>query len=192
PTITDLTFDNPLMTDVIRLFALVLPFDALIKTIGSAFRSIEMPGHQVLTTSVGLQAFRLAAIAVAVALGAAFVGVIAAMVVAWVVAFVFGLWLVLSHTSFRPTFGESSRDELVEFYNFSVPLTFSQAGSFLQSKIDILMLGFLVSTAGGVGVYRVAVGLVGLLTLPLNGVNKLFPPIAAGMYAREEMDERKA
>lgn len=189
PVITDLTFENPLMTDVIRLFAIVLPFDTLTKTIGNVFRSIKLPEYQVLTTSVGLQAFRLGAIAVAIAIGAAFVGVIAAMVVGWIIAFGFGLWLILSRTSLRPTFSESSKDEIVEFYNFSVPLTFSEAGSILQNRVDILMLGVLVSTAGGVGVYRVATVLGGFLTIPLTGFNNLFPSIASGMYAREEFAE---
>ena len=188
PMITELTLDNPLMTDVIRLLALALPFSEMISTIGTAFQSIEWQGHQMLTSSVGLQAFRLGAIAVAIALGATFIGIMAAMVAAWIIAFGFGLLLLLSRTSFRPTFGRSSKDELIEFYNFSVPLTLTQAGSVLQSRVDILMVGFFLSS-GAVGVYNVAAILSRFLTMPLTGFSKLFPPIVSGLYARDEIEE---
>lgn len=188
PVVTDLTLNNPMMTDVIRLFAIVLPFKELGETIGYVFQSVEMQGHQMLTSSVGLQAFRLAAIAVAIALGAAFIGIIAAMIVAWIVAFGFGLLLLFSRTSFRPTFGGSSKDELVEFYNFSAPLTLTQAGSVLQSRVDILMVGFFLS-GSAVGIYNVAAVLSRFLTMPLTGFSKLFPPIASGLYARGEIAE---
>ena len=188
PVITDLTLDNPMMTDVIRLFAIALPFRELGETIGMVFQSIEMQGHQMLTSSVGLQVFRLAAIAVAIALGATFIGIIAAMVVAWVLAFGFGLLLLFSRTSFRPTFGKSSKDELVEFYDFSVPLTLTQAGSVLQSRVDILMVGFFLS-GSAVGIYNVAAVLSRFLSMPLTGFSQLFPPIASGLYARGEIAE---
>jgi len=188
PVITDLTLDNPMLTDVIRLFAIALPFRELGETIGRVFQSIEMQGHQMLTTSVGLQAFRLAAIAVAIALGAAFIGIIAAMVVAWVLAFGFGLALLFSRTSFRPTFGKSSKDELIEFYDFSLPLTLGHAGSVLQSRVDILMVGFFLS-GSAVGIYNVASVLSRFLRMPLTGFSKLFPPIASGLYARGEIAE---
>jgi O-antigen/teichoic acid export membrane protein len=187
PTITELTLGRPLLTDVLRLFAIILPFNTFINIIASVFQSIELPEYQMLSSTVALPAFRLVTIGVAIVLGASLIGVVAAMIVAWVLTFGFAVALFLSRTDFRPTF-RSSRKEMSEFYNFSVPLTFSQAGSFFQNRVDILMVGFFLS-GSAVGIYNIATVLSRFLTMPLLGFSQMFPPIASRLYTNGELAE---
>ena len=190
PLLTRLTLNQPLLTDVFRVFALTLPFQTLNGCVSSAFRSIELPGYQVLTSDVGRQVFRLIMVAIAVAIGASLVGFIAAMVVAWVLTFFFGVGLLLSRTDFRPQL-KGTQPGIREFFDFSVPLSLSDMGSLLQNKVDILMVGiFLPGSA--VGIYNISAILSQALTIPLIGFNTMFPPIAARMYSKGKLADLEA
>ena len=185
PTLTRLTLNQPLLTDVLRVFAFVLPFQTLNGCVASVFRGIELPGYQVITSSVGRQVFRLITVAVAVVLGASVVGMAAALVAAWILAFFFGAGLLLSRTDFRPGI-RGSQPGLREFYNFSLPLTLGDVGTMLQNRVDVLMVGLFLS-GSAVGIYNLSTVLAQSLRLPLIGFNTMFPPIAARMYGNGEL-----
>ncbi|MFC6723327.1 flippase [Halobium palmae] len=186
PVVTELTLGTPLLTDVLRLFAIILPINSLINIIKSLFKSLELPEYQVILENA-LPAIRLLAVGIALFVGASVVGVVAAIVVGFVLAFGFALMLAFSRTSFRPTLG-NSRENLIEFYDFSLPLTVSQMGTILQRRIDILMVGFFLS-GSAVGIYNIASVLSNFLLLPLTAFSQLFPPIASRLYANGERDE---
>ena len=186
PTITEVTLEDPLLTDVIRLFAAILPVNTLINIVKSLFKSLELPEYQVLLENI-LPAIRLVVVGVALFVGASVVGVVAAIVVGFVLSFGFAVVLAVSRTPIRPTLG-SSTDEIIEFYDFSLPLTISQMGTVLQRRIDVLMVGFFLS-GSAVGIYNLASVLSNFLLLPLTAFSQLFPPIASRLYANGDYEK---
>lgn len=190
PLVTRLTLDQPLLVDVLRLFAVSLPFTTLTGCIASVFRGLELPGYQIISQSVGRQVFRLITIGAVVAIGATVVGVVAAAVVAWVLAFLLAVGLFVSRTDFKPGLS-GSQPGLRKFYDFSVPLTMSDVGGLLQNKIDVLMVGFFLS-GSAVGIYNLSTVLTQALRLPNIGFNTIYPPIAARMYSNDEFEDLEA
>jgi O-antigen/teichoic acid export membrane protein len=190
PLLTNLTLGQPLLTDVLRLFAFILPFTTLTGCIASVFRSLELPGYQIISENISRQVFRLITVGTVVAVGATLVGVVAAAVVAWILTFLFAVGLFVTRTEFRPGL-TASQPGLREFYNFSVPLTLSDVGRLFQNKVDILMVGiFLPGSA--VGIYNLSTVLTQVLTLPSTGFNTIYPPIAARMYSNNELADLEA
>lgn len=188
PTINSLTFEEPLLTDVLRIFAVFVVFHTVTRSIGSVFQSLERQGYKMLVTSITPRVFRILGTAIALFVGASLVGVTAAIVAASALTLGVALVLFFSRTPFRPTLG-SSREETVTFYNVSLPLTFVDAGRMLYRKVDVLMLGFLLSASSGVGIYYFATLVASMLRLPLTGFNQLFPPIASRLHSNGEHEE---
>lgn len=190
PILTKQTLDQPILTGVLRVLAFALPFQTLNGCVASVFRGIELPGYQIVTSSIGRQVFRLITVGIAVVIGASVVGMAAALVASWILAFFFGVGLLFSRTDFRPEIG-GSQPGLREFYNFSLPLTLGDVGTMLQNKVDVLMVGLFLS-GSAVGIYNLSTVLSQALRLPLIGFNTMFPPIAARMYGNGELADLEA
>jgi O-antigen/teichoic acid export membrane protein len=80
------------------------------------------------------------------------------------------------------------RDKLRPHYDFSLPLALKDLGGVIAARIDILMIGFLL-TGSEVGIYNVAVLISGVLLFPLRGINQLVPPIISRLYENDEFDQ---
>lgn len=190
PLITRYTIGDPMLTDVLRLFSLLLVFDTMVKVLNSTFRSLELLEYQVLVAQIVKPTVRLLAAAIALALGASFYGVMVSLVVAGGVVVGVALVLFLTRISLRPSVrpSQATRADASEYYNFSIPLLLKDAGAIFRSRIDVLMVGFFLSSTA-VGVYDVSVLIAGLLSLPLAAINQLFPPVAARLYTNGDLKE---
>lgn len=187
PTISRYTLEDSLLVDSIRVFVLVLLFDTLVKMVASSFRGLELMEYHVLIDKIIRPVARLLAGGLALYVGFSFVGVMAALAVASMVVFIASGVLLLRYTHLTPTL-DISKQDAKEYYNFSVPLTVKDAGSFLYNRVDILMVGIFLSSSS-VGIYNIAVILATLLALPLSAFSQLFPPVASRLYTNDQMDE---
>lgn len=187
PLISSLTLEEPLFVEVLRIAALVLPFNTLTNIITSGFKAIERMDYNVAITSVFRPLMRLVFVGGAVLLGYSVIGATAGFVVMGVVVFLASASLLVSRTDLGGV-GRPTRERAREYYNFSIPLIFNQIGSVFYSRIDILMVGFFLSSSA-VGIYNVAVVVSGFLSLPLSAFNQLFPPIASRLYQNGERAE---
>lgn len=190
PLINDLTLGYPLFVDVLQILAIALPFKASITGIKSSFQGLELPKYQIFISKITMSVSRLVLTGLAILLGYALLGAITAVVLAWVVTFGVGVALFFSRTSLRFAL-TTTKSKIIEFYNFSLPLTIGRLGGVLQERTDILMVGiFLASDV--VGVYKIAVVLAGFLQLPLLAFNQIFPSVASRLYANNELAELDA
>jgi O-antigen/teichoic acid export membrane protein len=190
PLISRFTIDDPLFIEVIRVGAIVLPFNTLSKTLLAVFKAIDRMDYNVATSSVAQPLFRLLFVGGAVVIGYSVVGAIAGFVVAGILTFLTALIILVERTDLG-RIEQPSRLEAKQYYDFSAPLTFTQLGSFFYNRIDLLMVGILLSSAA-VGIYRVGILVAGVLALPLMAFNQLFPPIASRLYQRGNINELKS
>lgn len=187
PKITALTIEDPLLTDVLRIFSAILVFKTLLKILASLFRSDEAIELYILVHKFAVPISRLLAVGLALLLGYSLVGVVSLLLVAVVSTFALGLVLFVNASDIRPSFGEAV-SQGGNYFNFSLPIAFQQIGWVLYKRVDILMVGYFLSSLE-VGIYNVAMALTALLALPLGAFNELFPPIASRHYSNGEMDE---
>jgi O-antigen/teichoic acid export membrane protein len=179
--INALTIGHPAFPLVLRLFAVLFPFDVFTRLLAFLFRALEMPEYQVLIRRVVRPGCRLAAVGIAVVLGFSVAGVVGALVVASAVTAGIAAWLSVARTSVRPSF-EPARSEAVEFYDHAGPNTLSRFGKLFQSRIDVILIGFLL-TADAAGIYNLSLFLTSIIAIPLIAFNQLLPPIASKLYA---------
>ncbi|MFB6135759.1 MAG: flippase [Halobacteriaceae archaeon] len=190
PLLGRVAVDHPLVTEVVRLFAFLLPFNVLVRVAANQFRSLEMVEYQTAIVQVAEPAARLLGVVVALALGFSVVGVVVAVVCTVATLFVASLALSYRETEIRPAFGWSW-EEAREFYGYSLPIAAAALGAVLRGRIDVVLIGALVS-ASAAGVYNVALLLTAFITFPLGAVNQLFPPVASRLYSEGRTDDLRS
>lgn len=186
PTIQAGMGTDPSFVPVLRAFALFLPLVVFVWQLSDLFRALERIEYQVLVTRLLRPGAQLAAVGVAFAFAFSLLDTIAAVVVSLVAVFVVAAALSVRVLPVRPALPRS-RAELVEFYDFALPNSLANAGAVLRSRIDVLLVGALLS-AEVAGVYNIALFLTGLISLPLLSINQLFPPVASRLYADGDVE----
>jgi O-antigen/teichoic acid export membrane protein len=187
PLISSATLDQPIFVEVLRIGAIVIPFNTLAKISYATFRAIERMEYNILVSSILDPIFRLVFVGGGVVLGYSVIGATAGLVVAGFLSLVSALYIIYSRTELG-SFDFPRKTVMKEYYNYSVPLTFNQIGSFLYNRLDILMVGFLLS-GSAVGIYNISVMLAGVIAIPLAAFSQIFPPIASKLYHNEETSE---
>jgi len=187
PALSERTLDSPLFTDVVRIFAVLIPFHTLTDVMLSVFRSQERLEYQVFVRNVASPVVKLLTTGLAVLVGATLVGIAAAIAVTVVLIFAYTGYLIVSRSAVRPAV-DGYRDRVRPHYNFSIPLAVKDVGGLIVTRIDILMIGFLL-TGPEVGIYNVAVLISGVLLFPLRGINQLVPPIISRLYENDDFDQ---
>lgn len=187
PLISELTLDEPLFVDVLRVGAFVLPFNTLANITNAGFKALERMDYNVAVSSVTTPLLRLVFVGGAVLLGYSVIGAVAGLVVCGILAFFLGLFILIQKTDLGLA-RRLSKSQATEYYDFSLPITFNQAGNFLYNRVDLLMVGVFL-TASAVGIYRVALLVTMILALPQTAFNQLFPPIASRLYHGEKKEE---
>ena len=180
PLISAYTLKDPLFVKVLRIAAIVLPFNTLANITYSVFKGIERMEYNVAVSSVVQPLLRLLFVGGAVMLGYSLIGAVAGLIVSGVLTFLVVIVVLVRKTRFG-TLRHPTRHVARRYYDFSLPLMFTQFGSFLYNRVDILMVGFLLS-GSAVGIYNITVMISSFLALPLQAFNQLFPSIASKLY----------
>lgn len=187
PLISRLTLSDPLFTDVLRIAAIVIPFNTLSNITLSLFKGIERMEYHVGISNIASPLFRLVFVAGGVLVGYSIIGAAAGLVVSGALTFLVGLFVLQRKTRLAGV-SWPTKSQAMRHYNFSIPLTFNQFGNFLYNRIDILMVGFFLS-GSVVGIYNISVVLATILVLPLTAFNQLFPPVASRLYQNSDIQE---
>lgn len=187
PYIAEYTIDDPVFVDVLQLTVIIIPFNTLSNITLGIFKSIERMDYNVQVSSVLKPIVRLIFIGGAVVLGYSITGAAVGLIITSVIVFIAGIVVLVTKTKFgnikQPTVIQAK-----EYYNFSVPLALGKSGSIIYKRVDILMVGFLLSSTA-VGIYNLAVMLSTIIALPLGGFQQLFPPIASKLYNNDRYDK---
>jgi O-antigen/teichoic acid export membrane protein len=190
PAISEITLAEPRFVGVLRLFAVILFVDTLGNLLYATFRAVELIEYEILSKRLFKPLLRVTGVGIVIILGGTLYDVVVAMAAAGVVTLVVAGYLFLSRLDIRPSLRSpgSTSQTVREYYNYSLPLTLKEAGTLLQGRVDVLMVGlFLSSTA--VGIYNVSVLIAGVLYIPLLAVDQLFPPLASKLVAQDKLDD---
>jgi O-antigen/teichoic acid export membrane protein len=184
PSINAVTLNAPLFTTLLRLFAVGVPFVAVLRIHVFLFRAVEAVNDQVLVDYFVRPGARLLAVLAALVLGAAAVGVVGALVLASVVLAVVLLPLAIRRTGVRPTL-RGAGGVAPRFYNHAGPTALTGISMLLRTRIDVLLIGWLIADAAAAeatAVYNVALLLMALAVVPLIAFNQLMPPVASRLW----------
>jgi len=186
-TINSYTLDNPLFENVLQIFAILLPLQTLTQAVSNTFRAFEDAKYQIFIRDVLVPFLNITTVAVAIISGATIVGVSAAIAVAGFLSVCIGFILLFQKININVNI-DTNKTELYGYYNFSIPLTLTAAGSLLYTNVDRLMVGYFLGDVE-VGIYAISIGLATATGLVLSGLNQLFPPIASKLYSSNNRAE---
>ena len=187
PIISAYTLDEPIFTEVLRVAALVIPFRTLSRLTFATFKSVNRMKFNVITSSGVRPVIRLIFVGIPVVLGYSLYGAVVGLIAAGIVTFLVSIGVLLKYTGLGGL-SLPDKEQTKEYYDFSIPLTFNQLGNFLYNRVDILIVGFLLTDAA-VGIYNISVMLAGLIGLSSTAFNQMFPPIASKLYHDDDADE---
>lgn len=185
PRVNDLTVTDPAFPPTLRLFGVLVGLIGLVTVTGAVFRAIGSARGEVLFNKLLRPAVRLVGAAGAVALGYSVVGVAGAIVACTALLVVVGVPVSIRATGITPTL-RGARREVGRFYDHAAPVAMSSLGKVFQNRIDVLLVGALL-TAVAAGVYNVVLVLISIAWIPLLSFNQLLPPVASELYADDRM-----
>ncbi len=181
--INAMTLRHPAFPPTLGLFGVLVGLAGLVRIHGSLLRAVGSARGEVAFNRILHPVGRFVGAAGALVLGVSVVGVAGGMVASVGMIAVVGFPLVIRATSIRPTL-RGSRAVLTRFYNHAAPVALSSIGKVFQSRIDVLLVGALLS-ATAAGTYNVVLVLVSITWIPLLAFNQLLPPIASDLHAAD-------
>lgn len=180
PLLTQYTLGDPALVPTLRALAGLLVARALLKVLSSTFRALDLPEYDVLVQQIARPLVGLLAVVVAFQFGYLLVGAAAAIAISSLTVLAIGLVLLVKKTDVDIP-GRVPRTEVAEYTRFSLPLTIKDAGSFLYTRADVLMVGYFL-TSSAVGIYNISVLLATVVVLPLAALNRIFPSVASRLH----------
>lgn len=180
PALTSYAGGSDLLVQAVRLFAVVMVFETLRRTLTGSFLALERPRYGITIDRIAYPVLRFAAIVVVVLLGGSLLGVAKGILLAATLAMSATAILLVAKTNLRPA-KKYLRDVAKDYYGFAGPIMIRQIGMTMYTRSDIILLGFL-ATNTSVAVYKIAWVLATIIDLPLNGAGKVFPPITSRFY----------
>lgn len=187
PSINSYTLGNDVFVPSFRMFLGLLIPAVLLALICNTFRAIESPFYQIGIRKVMYPGLRLLAVIISAFLGYSLFGIVVSLVVAAFLTFGISMYILFKKTNIRIK-ATSGGMNLKEYYNYSLPMVFTHAGSLLYTRLDILMIGYFLSDVD-VGIYNIAILVATFTGMPLSGLNQIFPPIASRLHSDSRYEE---
>ncbi|WP_434529991.1 flippase (plasmid) [Haloarcula sp. NS06] len=185
PIFAKQVFDDPSLAELIRIGAIGIPFIVL----GKNAVALGQGGRDAKPRAIVEQLFqpilRLVFIAWLVVAGFEAAGAMAGQIVAMSVA---GLLVTVFALRLLPSPLGESTSMYRPILAFSLPLIAVQGMNFLNSSLDIYMIGYFLNSSQ-VGVYNIALQLSNLTTVVLITVAYLLPPIITRLDKRDKREE---
>jgi len=183
--IATVLFRNLELTNIIKIFAVGVPFMASMNVAAVVTRAFQKMQYAVYINNIYYPVTKLILVILLYLFGLKLYGAIWATVSAAVLGLMFAFFYIkklfpeiLAAT--RPIFGT------IELLKFSIPLLFANLSSFFLMWSDTIILGYFRPVIE-VGIYRAAVQTALLLELILGAFNWVFAPIIANLYHRKEL-----
>lgn len=189
--VATLLFKNADLTWIIRIFAGVLPFYAILRMSIGGFRGYETTYPRILTQNVLRPSFQLAGIVLFVTIGYGTTGIAFAYASAFGIVSIIGIALLyrVSEFSARDVTSHVSTSQYRELLTFSIPLAASGAIGVIAKHSDLILLGIFKSSTT-VGIYEVSFRTAMFVTtIFLPAIGYLFQPIISRFHSHNKLGE---
>jgi len=189
-TIARRVFNEPELTEPLRLFSFALPFYVLVSITSFSARALHRIDYDMAVSHVLRPLLTLLAVVASFLLGYRLMGAVAGFLVSAVLSA--GLGLYLLHRLFPELTSKlRSRYEARTLLSYSLTVMLVGLSHLLLTRTDRIMLGILCS-AEDVGIYNAAATLAIQATLFLSSFNAIFAPTIADLFHRRRMEELEA
>jgi O-antigen/teichoic acid export membrane protein len=185
PWLNARTVGEPAFPATMRAFGVLVALLGVVVVTAGVFRAVRSARGEALLNRLARPVARLVGAVAALALGYSAAGAATAIAVCTAVLAVVAVPLAARTTGVRPSL-RGARKEARRFYDHAAPVALSRVGKVFQSRIDVLLVGALL-TADAAGVYNAVLVVVAVVWIPLLSFNMLLPPVASDLYAEGDL-----
>ncbi len=184
PTLNGLTLDTSELLVAYRIAGFIVACAGIVLMNGYFFRSQENVKQLLVVKDVGWPLIRFLMVVLALLLGFELLGTLGAILCGTFLLGIGGFIYTLRST--KTGFKLPSRKQMFSFFNHALPSAFTRISIFIRLQIYIFLLSYLVTNAAAPGQFNVMLILSQVAIIPLQGFNKLLPPIAAELYSKNQ------
>jgi O-antigen/teichoic acid export membrane protein len=188
--INEMTVQEPAFVWTMRAFGTVVVLLGLVRVAASILRAVGSARGEVLFNKLLRPGVRFVGAVTALWLGYTVVGIAGGIVLATALLVMIAVPVSTRMTGIVPSF-RGVRSEARRFYNHAAPVALSSLGKVFQNRIDVLLVGALLSAVAA-GVYNAVLVLIAIAWIPLLSFNQLLPPVASDLYADDRMETLNA
>jgi len=185
PILTRYLFTESLLSDALRVVALVLPLFALRGVWSYALQGFQATKYRVLVEKLLEPGIRLMAVGLFLLFGLRLLGGILAITIA-VLGSTVAAFYFLQKLMAPIVKEEQPRYEVRTWLSYSVPLLFQSLAVFLQPAIPLLVIEHFQGSSQ-VGIFSAALKVATLVSLPLIALNTVFAPRISEVSSRREI-----
>ena len=173
------------LTNVLKIFAVAIPFTALTTTLVFATQSFKMMRYTIYVREIFEPAIRIIIVAIMFVIGWKLLGAIFALIISLMMGTFLALYYLknlfpnLTNKRIKPIY------ESRKIFDFSWPLLLAEFFGFIVIWINILMIGYF-KASHEVGVYSASHRTALLGGIILVSFNSIFSPIIADFYNRKK------
>lgn len=181
-------YHTPALASYMHFFVIIMVAGALTGFLGQAMAGYKDVAQRTVITSFVGQSLTMACTIALLTVGFGFQGYLIAQIVsALAVLFLLAraTWELTPEPARPLSFGLPILER--EIVSFSMVLFAVQALEFALGQTDKVVLGIYLNVRE-VGIYSIAVALVGFVPLALQSVNQIFSPTIADLHARGELE----
>jgi len=183
-------FHTPDLIPALRIFAIGLPFLALINILADIFRGFDQVEPQAYFQYISLNILFILLLLTATLSGLPFVAVFYAYLVAIVLTFMATVIYTTKKLPYPVTFAEIKTTSFVkkELLTFSLPLLAAVVLTTIVNWTDTLMLGYF-KVPEAVGLYNAASPFAQFIFMPMTALTLIYIPTATSLYSQNLLDE---
>lgn len=185
PFIATRIFDNPALSELLRIAAIGIPFITLSSVSQSVARGARNARVHAYVGQLFQPTVRFIVIFVLLVAGFSATGAIAGWAGSLVLSGLLALFLMYR---MLPDFEVSAVPMYRSVLAFSIPLIAVQGLGFLNTNIDIYMVGYFMESSV-LGVYNIALQLSNLVTAVLATAGFLLPPMLTRLHEQDKREE---
>jgi O-antigen/teichoic acid export membrane protein len=177
------------MSPILRIFIIALPFYSLMIVINGYTQGLKTLKYSVLVELISRPLVRLIAVVLLFLVGMRLFGVIAGTVFAYVVAAVMAFHFARKVSPF-----DFKRIRVKPVYNelffYSLPLVLSRFMNVIMARSNTILVGYFQDPAS-TGLFGAVVQLAPFVSLGLVSFTKIFSPVIADLWERNDLTELK-
>jgi len=177
---------------IIKIFALSLPFLALLKGFVGSIEAFQKMKYQVISEYLTRNLSRILLAVVLLSLGFGVLGVAYAYFFSILLAAAVAFYLLKKYTLPSLFNNLKAKSNYSELFSYSWPLFLTFLLGSIRSWTDTLMLGYFefIGTSQ-VGIYNAALPTAVLITVFLTPVNKIILPVLSELFSQNKLQEIK-
>jgi len=178
-------FQKEGLIPIIKIFAIGIPFSALLPVLGEINKGFKINKHQILATNVVKPLTRLGLIFLVILLGYNVLGIVWTEIIAIISGVLFLFF------SIKKLFPEIALKEVIpkfetkKLLSTSIVLLTIGMTSFLIQWTDILMVGYFLPSES-VGIYKVIIQITILVEFSISAFNSIFAPTISSLYHQKK------